>query len=69
MKFRGPERFGQRGADGVELVVARHLLDDGSAVVLEHYEVSYERQKAFGSAYALEKGPKLRLPWRGELLP
>src|SRR5690606_26490732 len=43
----GPQRLAHRHLYGVELVVARHLLDDATAaVVLEHDEVAHHIEEA-----------------------
>ena len=51
--FGGPElsrraqRLVHRDPDGVELVIARHLLDErAAAVVVEHDEIAHQRQEA-----------------------
>ena len=46
MQLRGPERLLHGGADGVELVVAGHLLGEGAAVVLEDDEVAEQGEEA-----------------------
>ncbi len=39
----GPQRLVDGGADGVELVLAGHLLDPRTAIVFEHDEVVHQR--------------------------
>jgi hypothetical protein len=53
-RLRGAQRLFDGDADGVELVVARHLLDDLRAVVLEDDEVAHQVEEAAFLADAFE---------------
>ena len=51
----GAQGLAQGDADGVELVVARHLLDErAAAVVVEHDEVAHQRQEPARLEHALQ---------------
>ena len=53
-QLRGTESFRHSYADGVELVVAGHLLGQRAAVVLEHDEVAQQGEEAAGFEDALQ---------------
>ena len=60
MQLRRPEGLVHRNPDGVELVIACHLLGEGvAAVVIENDEVADEREKAVGLKNTLQHHLKL----------
>ena len=61
LQLGGAQGFGDRRLHRVELVVARHLLDQrAAAVVLEHDEVAQQRQEPAGFTDAVDHHLQLR---------
>ena len=61
LKLHGAQSLGHGCSNGVELVIARHLLDQRTAaVVLEHDEVAQQCQEAAGFTDALDHHLQLR---------
>ena len=58
-QIRGSQRLPYRESDRAELVIARHLLDQRAAVILEHYEISDKRQEAARLEHAFQHHLKL----------
>ena len=63
-----PQGLGDGGLDGVELVVARDLLGERAAVVLEHDEVPEHREEPGFLEHALDQHLKLGVEDRREFL-
>ena len=69
LQLCGAQGFGHRGFDGVELVVAGHLLGEmAAAVVLEDDETAQQRQKAAFVEYALDQHLEFRVEGRRQFL-
>ena len=69
-EFRRAQSLVDRGLHGVELVIARHLLDErAAAVILEHDEVADQREESLRRADALQHHLQLGRVRIGEGLP